>query len=157
LGEECRGKIKRWAVITTIAEKPTETMIKLLNVSLSSNNTHEQWCLVIILDEINSRKFDSTSLTAAMNTRTVILNLNDQKALPYKTVQLTPKNTFSRKNIGYLVAMHSGADVILDLDDDNIPVPVSVVGTKSIFLPVLTKSEFNRDQLTDNDLDFTQR
>jgi hypothetical protein len=155
LGQECRGKIKQWAVITSIAEKPTETMIKLLNVSLSSNNTHEQWCLVIILDEKNAGTFNSASLTAAMKSRTVILNLNDQTALPFKTVKLTPKNTFSRKNIGYLFAMHCGADVIFDLDDDNIPVSVSGIGTRSNFIPVLTKSEFKRDPLSNQDLDFT--
>jgi len=34
-----------------------------------------------------------------------------------------PMNHYSRKNIGYLVAMRDGADAILETDDDNIPYP----------------------------------
>lgn len=31
------------------------------------------------------------------------------------------KNTYARKNIGYLAAMKNGADVIVETDDDNLP------------------------------------
>jgi hypothetical protein len=34
---------------------------------------------------------------------------------------LPPVNHYSRKNVGYLIAMQQGADCIYDTDDDNIP------------------------------------
>lgn len=35
--------------------------------------------------------------------------------------KLLPENHYCRKNIGYLLAMKSGTDVIYDIDDDNCP------------------------------------
>jgi len=32
-----------------------------------------------------------------------------------------PRNHYARKNIGYLIAMENGADIIVETDDDNIP------------------------------------
>jgi STELLO glycosyltransferases len=32
-----------------------------------------------------------------------------------------PRNHYARKNIGYLIAMQKGADIIIETDDDNIP------------------------------------
>jgi hypothetical protein len=32
-----------------------------------------------------------------------------------------PRNHYARKNIGYLIAMEKGADIIVETDDDNIP------------------------------------
>lgn len=34
-----------------------------------------------------------------------------------------PKGHYARKNIGYLVAINGGADVIVETDDDNLPYP----------------------------------
>ena len=40
--------------------------------------------------------------------------------MPYKIIPLLKWNHFGRKNIGFLYAMHHGAEVIYDTDDDNI-------------------------------------
>jgi hypothetical protein len=45
--------------------------------------------------------------------------MHTQKALPYSIVQSLPWNNFGRKNLGYLFAMHHGARIIYDTDDDN--------------------------------------
>jgi len=37
--------------------------------------------------------------------------------------RLAPVKHYARKNIGYLLAMRGGADVIIETDDDNIPLP----------------------------------
>ncbi len=42
------------------------------------------------------------------------------EALLYKIILLLQWNHFGRKNIGFLYAMHNGAEVIYDTDDDNI-------------------------------------
>lgn len=42
------------------------------------------------------------------------------EALPYNIIPLLKWNHFGRKNVGFLYAMHHGAEVIYDTDDDNI-------------------------------------
>jgi hypothetical protein len=49
------------------------------------------------------------------------LSVNTQKGLNYNLNKELPFNHYCRKNIGYIYAIQSGADVIIDTDDDNIP------------------------------------
>jgi len=46
-----------------------------------------------------------------------------QLTLPYETVKLCPTRHYARKNIGYLLAIQSGVDQIIETDDDNLPGP----------------------------------
>ena len=48
-------------------------------------------------------------------------SLPQQLGLGFKLAQLSPTRHYARKNIGYLLAMQSGANIILDLDDDCTP------------------------------------
>jgi hypothetical protein len=48
-------------------------------------------------------------------------SLHQQKKLHYKFVSKCPLNNYARKNIGYLEAMRTGYDVIVETDDDNFP------------------------------------
>lgn len=48
-------------------------------------------------------------------------SLPEQLDLGFKLAQLCPTKHYARKNIGYLLAMQSGAKIILDLDDDCTP------------------------------------
>ena len=50
-----------------------------------------------------------------------VLSINLQKKLPYKICKKIPFNSYSRKNIGYLYAMHKGIKKIYETDDDNYP------------------------------------
>jgi len=47
-------------------------------------------------------------------------NLERQKKLDFEFVKLCPENSYSRKNIGYLIAARKSY-VIIETDDDNIP------------------------------------
>ena len=47
--------------------------------------------------------------------------IDAQLHLPFSYAKLCPENSYARKNLGYLVAMHEGADVIVETDDDNFP------------------------------------
>ena len=47
--------------------------------------------------------------------------LDRQLALPLRLPQLLPFNHYSRKNIGYLVAISRAAECIYETDDDNAP------------------------------------
>jgi len=47
--------------------------------------------------------------------------IEKQKTLPFKFAQIAPYKHYSRKNIGYLLAIREGSEIILETDDDNIP------------------------------------
>ncbi|SRR6266436_1463140 len=48
-------------------------------------------------------------------------SIEEQRRLPFSIARLCPTKHYARKNLGYLVALSSGASVILETDDDNIP------------------------------------
>ena len=47
--------------------------------------------------------------------------LEAQKKLDFKLAEIMPEKKYARKNLGYLIAMQKGAEVILETDDDNYP------------------------------------
>jgi hypothetical protein len=52
---------------------------------------------------------------------TTFLTIEDQNKLGFKSIETTPYNHYSRKNLGYLYAIKNGANLIYDTDDDTIP------------------------------------
>jgi hypothetical protein len=48
-------------------------------------------------------------------------NLARQRALPFAYAKLGPENSYTRKNIGYLLGLAEGARFIVETDDDNFP------------------------------------
>src|SRR5918993_1003015 len=51
---------------------------------------------------------------------TSIFNPN-KKNLDFKYAGLCPERHYTRKNIGYLLAIQNGSEIIIETDDDNIP------------------------------------
>jgi STELLO glycosyltransferases len=49
------------------------------------------------------------------------LSMSHQENLGFKLAKDLPLNHYGRKNLGYLLAIENGAEVIVDTDDDNIP------------------------------------
>lgn len=49
------------------------------------------------------------------------LSIKDQESLEFTYPRLCPYNHYVRKNIGYLVAIRDGAEIIVETDDDNSP------------------------------------
>ncbi|MBK9477354.1 MAG: DUF288 domain-containing protein [Bacteroidetes bacterium] len=47
--------------------------------------------------------------------------LEAQKKLDFEFAQLVPERHYSRKNIGYLIAIQKGTELIVETDDDNFP------------------------------------
>ena len=64
---------------------------------------------------------DSKSPAAFSLENCQFYGLDQQKALPFKMSAALPDCKYSRKNIGYLLAMKQGAQVIIETDDDNFP------------------------------------
>lgn len=48
-------------------------------------------------------------------------SLKDQLSSDFAIASLLPENHYTRKNLGYLYAIKSGAHAIIDTDDDNFP------------------------------------
>lgn len=48
-------------------------------------------------------------------------SLASQEKTGFAFAKLCPKRHYARKNIGYLVSIRDGADIIIDTDDDNYP------------------------------------
>ena len=49
------------------------------------------------------------------------LDIQGQKDTGFRFAQICPTRHYARKNVGYLAAMKAGATVIIETDDDNIP------------------------------------
>jgi hypothetical protein len=52
--------------------------------------------------------------------QTKFLSVSDQESSGYNIAALLPWNHYCRKMVGYVEAIKSGAEVIVDTDDDNI-------------------------------------
>ncbi len=52
-----------------------------------------------------------------------LFGLERQLALPLRLPRLLPVNHYTRKNVGYLVAISRAAELIYETDDDNVPAP----------------------------------
>ena len=111
--DKCEG-LTKWAVITTIAPETTTTITVLLESS-------PDFCLVVVGD----RKSPASYEIKAHKERFVYLTIDDQTSLPLDLIALTPENHFARKNIGFLYAIANGAKIILDMDDDNVPIELN--------------------------------
>ena len=94
-------------VITSIA-KPTKTL-KIIAKKCSKNLID----VLIIGDKKSPKKFNLNN--------THFYSLKDQLKLDFSYKKKCPRNSYSRKNIGYLIAIKNNAKIIFDVDDDNEP------------------------------------
>lgn len=99
-----------WSVTTTIFDI-SEAIIKFLEFP-------EKFCMVVVADN----KTPSEQYEKLDKKRVLFLSVKIQKALQENVpfIRMTPWNSFSRKNIGYAVAIAANASTIWDMDDDNI-------------------------------------
>ncbi len=97
-------------VVTSIAAP--NAALKLLAEGARANN----WAFYIVGDAASPPDF---SLSGAR-----FLNVPDQLATGLATAAACPLRHYARKNVGYLLAMRDGASVIVESDDDNLPMPV---------------------------------
>jgi len=97
--------MKKTLIITTINPK-TEAVDAFANLL-------EDWEIILVGDKKSQSIEDEGNIT--------FLSVEKQKEIEFETADVTPYNHYARKNIGYLYAIKSGAEVIYDTDDDNIP------------------------------------
>src|SRR3954467_3504641 len=48
-------------------------------------------------------------------------SVEKQLTMPFDLAKITPVRHYSRKNLGYLLAIKNGAEELVETDDDNIP------------------------------------
>ncbi len=95
----------RTIVITTI--NPPSTTVHSIAANLPN------WKCLVVGDRKTPSGWSHPGVT--------YLGLDAQRELFPAFAPLLPFNHYARKNIGYLHAMTTGADVIAETDDDNIP------------------------------------
>ena len=95
-------------VITSIAHDSNPILKHIADECLVQNLP-----FVLIGDTKSPDKFDLKGCD--------FYSLSRQQKLPFQLVSITPQRHYSRKNVGYLIAMKLGATEIQETDDDNIP------------------------------------
>jgi len=94
-------------VLTTIGG-PSDCTTRLVE-KLQNNSSR----LIVVGDRKGPERYSLPSTT--------FLSLKDQMVQPFDLVGLLPTDHYTRKNIGYLVALSEKADCIYETDDDNAP------------------------------------
>jgi len=104
---DLRNKMKTGLVITTINK--LNRNLKNIDFQAKINN----WDFCVIGDKKTPTKFKLRYGN--------YLDINLQKNLNFKFSNICPLNSYSRKNIGYLVLAKNKNDFIVETDDDNYP------------------------------------
>ena len=99
-------KLKKIALIITSINKPNEAIKKYY--SLSKKNKVN----FIIIGDKKTPDYPS---------KYNFYNLKSQKNLKFSLNKSLPINSYSRKNVGFLIAMQKNSKIILETDDDNYP------------------------------------
>jgi hypothetical protein len=99
---------KTFLVITSIADDKHP----VLN-SIAKDATKNNIPFIVIGDTKSPEEFEIKNCD--------FYSIDRQKSLDFKLVKSLPFKHYARKNIGYLVAIKNGAEVIVETDDDNIP------------------------------------
>lgn len=94
-------------VLTTIAD-PHSTLRQLRDLAVA-----HQWRFYIAGDAKSPADF---SLPGAR-----YFDLDAQRSSGLRLASQCPLNSYTRKNIGYLLAIRDGCDVLVETDDDNAP------------------------------------
>lgn len=110
---------KKWIVLTTIFE-PSKALDELLqHIDRSSSPLTSKWCVVVVGDT-RTPEHAYVNLEKQYSGVMHFLGIERQKALWYRTAKHIGWNTFARKNVGYLFAIDHCANVVYDMDDDNV-------------------------------------
>lgn len=96
------------SIVVTSIFHPNRSLLALAEGAQKNN-----WEFIIVGDVSSPKDF---SLAGA-----AYYDVTAQKNLEWKFAALCPERHYTRKNIGYLIAMANGSNVIVETDDDNIP------------------------------------
>lgn len=95
------------AVVITTIQLPTKA-VKNITRQLAKS-----FDVVVIGDKKSPHDFNVKDVS--------YFSIEKQKDIDFNLAKILPYNHYARKNIGYLIAIKNGAELILETDDDNIP------------------------------------
>ena len=72
------------------------------------------WVVLVVADAKTPKDWSANS------SNVILLTIEEQMALDFDLVDIIPLNSYVRKNIGYLCAIKCGAEMIYEVDDDNV-------------------------------------
>lgn len=100
--------MEKVAVVVTTINAPNKAIRALAQGALA-----HKWDFVVIGDHKSPPLFECDGAD--------YFSLEAQLQTGFQYAQTCPVGHYARKNIGYLMAMRNGADIIVETDDDNIP------------------------------------
>lgn len=95
-------------IITSIAHDK-HPVLKQFAVECKTNNIH----FIVIGDTKSPSEFDLEGCD--------FWSVDKQLTLDFELAKITPTRHYSRKNLGYLLAIKNGSTELVETDDDNIP------------------------------------
>lgn len=98
---------KAAVVMTSIA--PPNSVMRCIAAHCSRLN----WDFILVGDRKSPQNFELEGCS--------FFSIEKQLNLGFRTAIQCPKNHYARKNVGYLIAMRNGANIIIETDDDNMP------------------------------------
>ena len=99
-----------YLIITSIARHDHHILKQLAKESSSRNIP-----FIVVGDTKSPQKFNLAGCD--------FYSVEQQQALNFKLAKTLPLKHYARKNLGYLIAMSKGAEIIIETDDDNLPLP----------------------------------
>jgi hypothetical protein len=100
----------RYAIVVTTINAPTPA---IRQIAREAKNLSAEFVIV----------GDSKSPANFQQEGSIYLSLNAQRNSGFRYGEIAPELHYARKNVGYLEAARNGATVIIETDDDNIPLP----------------------------------
>ncbi|KAL3857859.1 hypothetical protein ACJMK2_012489 [Sinanodonta woodiana] len=133
LVDEDKKMCKYWAVVTTIF-KPSESVRNIAK--------NPSWCVVVVADIQTQSRQSYMSQLGCKGENVVFLEPADHDRLYPALSKALPWKHFGRKNIGYIYAIHHGAEFIWDFDDDNVGlIDLKMLAAKTNFSYLIPCSE----------------
>jgi hypothetical protein len=112
--------VSRHALVVTSISEPNSIL-----KALAEGAQKAGWPFYLIGDAKCSvgwtQSFEALGVRAYDISAQVYSQINPHANAGLKTADAAPLSNYSRKNIGYLLAMRDGAEVIVETDDDNRP------------------------------------
>lgn len=103
------SEIDQYAIVITTINAPTRAVIEI------AQGAGEMGASFVIVG-------DSKSPADFHQEGAIYLDLESQKKAGFRYGALAPVKHYARKNVGYLAAIRLGATILIETDDDNIPV-----------------------------------
>jgi len=96
--------MNKFIVITSISQ-PTRAVLNFSKIS--------DWKLIVVGDKKTPKQWSLKNV--------IFISPKKQEKIEKDFSKILPWNHYSRKMIGYLYAIRKGADIVVDTDDDNLP------------------------------------